>query len=274
MKNKEMLYKQLNELDDKYILEVVEIMEKNKNKNKNKWVFKYKKTAVAAVLVMALVIAPNTSPAFAKTLGSIPLVGRVFEVITINQFSENDGLVNIEAKTPNIDNIENNNVIGEINKSTQEYIDTIILKFKEDTKESFGDLDINHEVVADTEDWFSLKIMSTETMVSSAEKMHYYNIDKKTGEFVVFADLFDKFDDSKQNINNYIVGKMKKDMEENDDISYFIKEIDNEGFDSVKENQEFYKNENGEIVISFDEYEIAPGYMGVIEFTIPKEVIK
>ena len=41
----------------------------------------------------------------------------------------------------------------------------------------------------------------------------------------------------------------------------------------IDKNQNFYINNNGEIVISFDEYEVAPGYMGVVEFTIPNSVI-
>ncbi len=38
-------------------------------------------------------------------------------------------------------------------------------------------------------------------------------------------------------------------------------------------NQNFYINKEGKFVISFDEYEVAPGYMGVQEFIIPTEII-
>ncbi len=33
-------------------------------------------------------------------------------------------------------------------------------------------------------------------------------------------------------------------------------------------------NENGELVIVFSEYEVAPGYMGTVSFTIPSDVLK
>ena len=36
--------------------------------------------------------------------------------------------------------------------------------------------------------------------------------------------------------------------------------------------ESYYFNENGELVISFDEYEVAPGYMGAVTFTIPLNV--
>lgn len=43
-------------------------------------------------------------------------------------------------------------------------------------------------------------------------------------------------------------------------------------FDTIEANQDFYFNENDEIVIEFDEYEAAPGYMGIVSFTIPRNV--
>jgi hypothetical protein len=40
-------------------------------------------------------------------------------------------------------------------------------------------------------------------------------------------------------------------------------------FKQITGDESYYFNENGEIVIVFDEYEVAPGYMGAVEFTIP-----
>lgn len=50
-----------------------------------------------------------------------------------------------------------------------------------------------------------------------------------------------------------------------DESTDVFKEIDGE--------QNFYFNDDGEIVIVFDEYEVAPGYMGCPEFTIPNDLI-
>ena len=35
-----------------------------------------------------------------------------------------------------------------------------------------------------------------------------------------------------------------------------------------------YINKSGELVICFDKYEVGPGAMGLVEFTIPKDIIK
>ncbi|WP_236124819.1 RsiV family protein [Clostridioides sp. ES-S-0054-01] len=45
-------------------------------------------------------------------------------------------------------------------------------------------------------------------------------------------------------------------------------------FESIDKYQDFYFNKNGNLVISFDEYEVASGYMGAVEFVIPNKVIE
>ena len=42
-----------------------------------------------------------------------------------------------------------------------------------------------------------------------------------------------------------------------------------EGFTELSPDAKFYINGEGNVVIVFDEYEIAPGYMGFPEFEIP-----
>ncbi|MDF2950278.1 MAG: protein of unknown function DUF3298-containing protein, partial [Sedimentibacter sp.] len=38
-------------------------------------------------------------------------------------------------------------------------------------------------------------------------------------------------------------------------------------------NQSFYINSENKLIISFDKYEVAPGYMGVLEFEIPSDIL-
>ena len=52
---------------------------------------------------------------------------------------------------------------------------------------------------------------------------------------------------------------------DNDDMPEF-------NFQGITEQTNFYFNEKDELVITFDEYEVAPGYMGAPEFVIPQEV--
>jgi len=45
-------------------------------------------------------------------------------------------------------------------------------------------------------------------------------------------------------------------------------------FETITGVQPFYINNNGKLVISFNEYDVAPGYMGTVEFVIPTVAIE
>jgi len=54
---------------------------------------------------------------------------------------------------------------------------------------------------------------------------------------------------------------------------YLVEEDDLTAFKGIDENQNFYINEDGKLVIAFNSYEAAPGYMGAVEFIIPTKVL-
>ena len=43
-------------------------------------------------------------------------------------------------------------------------------------------------------------------------------------------------------------------------------------FKGLTGDESYYFNDKGELVIAFAEYDVAPGYMGAVEFTIPASV--
>ena len=58
-----------------------------------------------------------------------------------------------------------------------------------------------------------------------------------------------------------------------DSVSYFYNsDMPEDDFKELTGDESFYFNEEGLLVIAFDEYEVAPGYMGAVEFTIPSSV--
>jgi hypothetical protein len=60
--------------------------------------------------------------------------------------------------------------------------------------------------------------------------------------------------------------------EDENQIYWLDSDMPEEDFQSITENTTFYVNEKGHLVVVFDEYEVAPGYMGSVEFEIPEEV--
>ncbi len=263
MRQGERLFRELENIDTRYIEEGY-----TKMKSKKKF-----KISVAAGILAVVIVLPNVSPAFAKTLSEIPLIGKIFEVVTIIDTEEKRGNTEVDIAIPKIDNEMENPSVEAVNDMMEEYSERLIEQFYEDVNETRGSLDVDYEIVTNSDTWFTIVIESVEIQASGYERKHYYNIDKESGEYTLFSGLFTDFQKSKKLINENIVSQMRAKMED-EDLTYFIKEVDNSGFESVSENQNYYFNESNDLVVSFDEYEVAPGYMGVVEFIIPSEIIE
>lgn len=131
-----------------------------------------------------------------------------------------------------------------------------------------------YQVVTDNEKYLSLRINTTVIMASGAEYVKIFTIDKATGQVVTLKDLFRNKADYVKALSDNIKEQMREQMAADDSNMYFLESGEDaaDDFDQITGDESFYFNENGELVIVFDEYTVAPGYMGVVEFTIPKSV--
>lgn len=119
-----------------------------------------------------------------------------------------------------------------------------------------------------------LRFWTVITSASAQQVEKYYTIDRKSGEMLELKDLFKADSDYVAVISKNIKSQMKQQMAEDDKVHYWLNEETTEwNFKEIRENQSFYINDKGELVISFDEFEVAPGYMGSVEFEIPKEAL-
>lgn len=167
--------------------------------------------------------------------------------------------------------------IQTINESIEEMTNRLIARFEEQVEqgEGHGSIYAGHEVVTDTDTWFTLRIDVTEIAGSGFQYQYYYHIDKTTGEIVSLGDLFEEGADYITPISENIKEQMRNEMGADESKIYWVdsKEEIGHQFEAVKENQNFYLNEEGQIVICFDEYEVAPGYMGLVEFTVDEAAV-
>lgn len=68
---------------------------------------------------------------------------------------------------------------------------------------------------------------------------------------------------------------MKEQMAADENVTYWLdSDIPEWDFKSITADTTFYINEEGRLVIVFDEGEVAPMSMGSVEFVIPTEVIQ
>lgn len=252
----------------------------DKAKQENKWHTQPKRNSwgkwVAAAAVLALLAVPNLSPQAALAMSDIPGLNRVVQVVTFHRYEEQtaDGLYKAEVQTPQVTaqgDAQLQSSVGEINAEVETYAERMIAQFQQEMEAEGGiyGLDITYNVVTNTDDWFTLEVITTETMASGVETVQYYNLNKKTGAYVQLADLFPADYDYVTAISEEIKAQMMQCMAEDESQTYFIdSDLPEEDFQQIAPDQNFYVNQDGQLVIAFDEYEVGPGSMGCPQFIL------
>ena len=222
----------------------------------------------AAVLVM-LVAVPNLFPAAAAAMAEIPVLGTVVRAVTFRTYFYDDGLHSAEVTVPEL---EGGQAAQEVNSREQEYTDRLLNQFRETCeaelgREGYYGLSVTSAVVMDSETWFTLRIDTVETRADSGQTSRFYHIDKTTDRVVTLKDLFRADADYVEVLSGEVRRQMEEQSGADDTKTYFPEE-----FTAIDPKQNFYFDRDGNLVLVFDQYTIAPGYMGMPEFTIPAEV--
>ena len=110
------------------------------------------------------------------------------------------------------------------------------------------------------------------TVGSSSTTHKFYTIDKASGKLITLKSLFKDGTDYVSVLNRYLRAEMKR-QNDTDLNMFWIDDPDMESFETIREDQNFFINQDGKLVICFDKYEIAPGASGSPEFVIPEDVI-
>lgn len=232
--------------------------------------------AVAAVIVLCLFVMPNVSVVYAAALQKIPVIGSIVKVVTIRDYSYSDYFHEMNIKVPKIEG-DSGEAVDYINKDVEELTNILAERFNEELEEigneGHSSIYVDYDVITNTDQWFTLKITVFEAAGSSNTYYKYYHIDKVNGKIVILGDLAAN-EDFYSRIKENIKVQMKAQMQANSDLLYWT---DNEDFgmefEELGPNHNFYWTESGDIVIVYDKYEVAPGYMGTPEFVVEKEAI-
>ncbi len=233
-----------------------------------------KRTGVtAAALVLTFGIAVNASPVVAQAMDGIPVIGSIARVVTIRNYNEStDNGMMADISVPQIDG----NVAA--NAEMDAYAKELIARYEKEVVAQLGQeeghyaLESSYEVVSDNDKYVSIRINTVETMASGAEFVKIFTVDKATGQTVSLKDYLnspEKLEAVSQNIKDQMAAQMAED-----EGKVYFTEGEPGGFTGLTGDENFYLNEAGELVIVFGEYEVAPGYMGTVSFTIPKDVTK
>ncbi|WP_042346744.1 DUF3298 and DUF4163 domain-containing protein [Bacillus massiliigorillae] len=279
MNKLEQLKKEYNEIE--IPAELSTIVEKTIRQHKRKTP---KRILIGVLVAASLFIASvNISSTIAYALSDVPVVGQLVKLVTFREYHFKDETFDANIKTPAITNLENKDLEKSLNEKYAQENEKLYKEFMtdmEELKKNGGGhlgIDSGYEVKTDNKRILSIGRYVTNTVASSSTVMKYDTIDKKKELLISLPSLF-KDDKYISVISENIKQQMHAQMKADKDIFYWVKgtgeEEYYEPFEKINKNQNFYISNEGKLVISFDKYDVAPGYMGLVEFEIPTKVIK
>lgn len=240
--------------------------------------------SAAACFILVSVLAVNLSDKLAYAMSDIPVLSSVVKVITFGRYEYSDNGYEAKVLVPKIEGLLDRELEDRLNNEFRENADSIIAAYERDVKalkKEFGDdtihmsIESNYEIKTDNDDILALDVYIFYASGSSSTKHSFYTIDKRTRELLTLEGLFRKGSDYVSVLSEYIKDEMKRLNEEEEGMFW----IDGEegvfdGFSKISPEQNFYINDEGNIVICFDKYEVAAGAQGSPEFEIPPNVVK
>ncbi|MGG7200835.1 DUF3298 domain-containing protein [Clostridium butyricum] len=246
--------------------------------------FKGIKIAAASIAaaVALFTVGVNSSPVFAASLSNVPVVGSIVKILTFREYTVNEDSYNADIKVPSIQGLENKDLENNLN---DKYL-TENKKLYEDFMADMEDMKSNGDghlgvssgyvVKTDNDRLLSIGRYVVNTVGSSSTTMKYDTIDKQSEILITLPSLFKN--DSYVNIISENIKKQMIEQNKADENKFYWvegieKDINMDLFEKISKDQNFYINSEGKLVISFDKYEVAPGYMGVVEFVIPTEIL-
>ena len=219
---------------------------------------------------------------FAASLSNVPVVGSIVKILTFREYTVNEDSYNADIKVPSIQGLENKNLENSLNDKYLTENKKLYEEFMTDMEDmknnGDGHLGVSsgYVVKTDNDKLLSIGRYVVNTVGSSSTTMKYDTIDKQSEILITLPSLFKN--DSYVNIISENIKKQMIEQNKADENKFYWvegieKDVDMDLFEKISKDQNFYINSEGKLVISFDKYEVAPGYMGVVEFVIPTEIL-
>ena len=237
---------------------------------------------VAASLALISAVLPNINRNTAYALQSLPIAGAYFKLVTVRDYTlaEGDRTATVKIGEVQLETEKGNSAeqaqksAEEINAAIQRITEEQIAAFREELgSEGFSNLDISTEVVTDNDNWYSVSLTQLSQSADSAENRHYFTIRKRDGKLMALRDFFAPGSDYRKAVSEEIKRQMRAEMAQNPDTVYWL-DSDRTGneFKEISEQQCFYINSDGRLVVCFDEGDVAPMSMGSLQFVMPEDL--
>lgn len=230
----------------------------------------------AAACLVVLVGMLNLSPTVAAVAADVPVLGGLFQVLTVRDFTDVNQDRTVEVEQPAIQGGGDfaQRINDEIQKRVEEKTaqgEELVREYKNaflstgGTQEEWELHDVQvtvyYQVESQTERTVSFYVDSNVSFANAYSDRTYYNLDLAAEKELTLADVLGE--DWIDLCNESIRRQMK---EAEDPAVYFDESMG--GFTTVDETTQFYLNQAGNPVAVFPPYAVAPGAMGYVEFEI------
>ncbi len=244
------------------------------SKKKSHWLAWSTCSALAVCLLFSIVVMTNST--VANAMRNVPILNHVIAVVTGSQLKEKTEKTEASITTPEIKGLSNDAFAKQINNTYIQTSEELYKEYKDYVSKKGEHYSVTsyYDTLVNTDKLLVVRFTVEKTMASSYVQNEYITLDKESQKLVRLDDLF-KDDDYAVILQNYITTLMKEEMSaKNSDKIYWdehelVPILTKEYFEN-----HFYIDRNNELVIIFDEYDVAPGYMGPISFVIPTDVIQ
>ena len=220
-----------------------------------------------AALFFIFVSSLNISPVFAQSVGALPGMQKFVQLLTIDTFHFDKETYEAVIETPTVD--ASSRAAQFLNEQFIESNEQLYEQFKQEMKvfeeSGGGHLAVSStvDVLHDDDILFVLKKTNTQIEASSYVTQQFYTVDKALDLVLTLPSLFK--DSSYVDLLN---DEVKRQIANSERANYFQRNI------HIKPDQSFYINEDHQLVLSFNQYEIGAGVLGPVEFTIPTDVVQ
>lgn len=218
----------------------------------------------------------NCMPAVAQALEGIPALGRMVRVVDLRSYAWLWGSTGMSVREPMLEGGGAADAVNDewdafIARAREAFLDCAARKYQ-----GYAAEDISYEVLRDDEDLLILRFDATLNAGGSMDFHRHVVLNRRTEQVLTLADLFQSGANYVFPISREIQAQMAERVRDGEG-DYFIPGgiwSEEECFQSIDpEDQDFYIDDDGQLVIAFDEYEVAPGSMGAPAFTIPTGVL-
>lgn len=234
--------------------------------------------SAAACLVVAVGVL-NVSPTAAAAAAQVPVLGPVFQVLTVREFHQAEDGIDYQVSAPGV--VSDSQLAQRVNQEIQERVDALTARAQQDwedyreaffatggTQEQWDEREMNvivdYDIKSQSENTVSFTVDFGEGWVTAAQERYCYNLDLAEDRDITLQDLLG--DDWVERCNQAVQSYIAAHTDENGYTLFFAPEAG--GFTTVDADTSFYIRSDGVPVLVFQEYTIAAGAAGIVEIPV------